>query len=71
MLAEEVARQGNYYYQAWIDGDCPDSFNFEDLKTAYRSAPEYNSWWDDLLLSSESYKAAGAIASLCPLPLTP
>ena len=70
MLAEEVARKGNYYYQAWIDADCPDTFNFEHLKSGNRSTPEYNNWWEDLLLTAERCKAANAIVDMCPLPLT-
>ena len=70
MLAEEVARKGNYYYQAWLDADCPDTFNFEGLKSRYRSTPEYKNWWEDLLLTSTSFKAAAAIAEMCPLALS-
>ena len=69
MLAEDVTRKGNYYYQAWLDADCPDTFNFEDLKSGYRSTPAYNNWWEDLLLTSASFKAAVAIAEMCPLAL--
>ena len=69
MLAEEVARKGNYYLAAWEAAGSPAPWDFEHLKAGYSSTRAYEDWFNDLFLDSESSKAAFAIQVLCPLPI--
>lgn len=69
MLAEEVARKGNYYLAAWEAAGSPAPWDFEHLKAGYSSTRAYEDWFNDLCLDSESSKAAFAIQVMCPLPI--
>ena len=69
MLAEEVARKGNYFLAAWEAAGSPAPWNFEHLKAGYCSTRAYEAWFDDLPLNSESSMAAFAIRDMCPMPV--
>ena len=71
MLAEEVARKGNYYLAAWEAAGSPQPWNFDHLRVGYSSTRAYDLWFDDLPLNSESSLAAFAIRDMCPRPLPP
>ena len=67
MLAEEVARKGNYFFQCWTDAGSPAPFSFRDLKQAYVSPAEYTEWFELQPVASAQFRAAHEIFELCPL----
>ena len=69
MLAEEVRRKGDYFYQCWLNAGSPAPFSFDDCHHGYRTTDEYSDWFDELMMSTECSKAAFELRGMCPRPL--
>lgn len=69
MLAEEVRRKGDYFYQCWLNAGSPAPFSFDDCHHGYRTTDAYSDWFDELIMSTECSKAAFQLRGMCPRPL--
>ena len=69
VLAEEVVRRGDHFFDGWVQEGSPAPFDFSALAASYVSPPDYLQWFDEQALNSWSARAAFEVRELVPMAL--
>ena len=67
VLAEQVARRGNYFYSRWIEAGAPTPYSFDEVAENYDEGEDFAGWLQAQLVGSKTYKEALKISQMVPM----